>query len=166
MHFLFRVSLIGLKKAFYILLLPGLFAQPYFTTNEEVVHIESFKRGKEIAVYFHLNQKYGIQKGPLHAIYLYELKKNHIEQKNIKDKIKYAGKLIQMKKTFEGETASKNNKYFSSVLPMQFSLKQKKTKQISSSSNTQKKYALKGKIFYCSFKKGFCSVHTFEKLIP
>ena len=127
-----------------------------FSARSSVVRIEPALSENQIQLKLFLTAGYGIQKGSLHQIDLYVLSPQHEQSKELDEKIKKHGRLVQTQKSLSGITARQNKKYFSLLKPIVF----KKPKNISSD------YIVQGKLFYCSFQDGFCSIYPFQLLIP
>ena len=123
--------------------------------RSSVVRIEPALSKNQIQLKLFLTSGYGLQKGSLHQIDLYVLSPRHEQSKELDEKIKKHGRLVQTQKSLSGITARQNKKYFSLLKPIVF----KKP------GNTSSDYIVQGKLFYCSFQDGFCSTYPFQILI-
>ena len=136
-----------------------------FSTNilplnnkEEVIQVEAIKNNSTIEVYFSYPKNYGVQVGNLNLLSLYTLKNDHrsdVRNNTNEYKISKYGTLFKSQKSFLGILSTENKKYYSSVFPIKFNI-----------NNEKVNYVLTGKIFYCAFDIGLCSVQKVDIFIP
>ena len=128
-----------------------------FSIRDDFIRVESslLKKKNKIQVQIFFAPEYGIQKKPMHQINLYRLSNRHKKADEISEKIEKYGQLIQTRKHLKGLVSPKDKNYFSSLNKIYFDLPHK----------NKSGYAVDGKLFYCSFLRGVCSVYKFQSLI-
>ncbi|MDH4263817.1 MAG: hypothetical protein OEV78_12310 [Spirochaetia bacterium] len=150
MKFYFNRSLVFLNV---LVLTGGLFA---LGSNGKAVTINVQNQDKFLEVEMKIKKDFGIQKKGPHEIVIYSLDKNYTKENDPSKVISEYGKKIQEIKPLKlsGETAKKDNEYFSAVNKFQVPV------------STKGDVAIKAKIYYCSFTDSFCSVDVVYAIIP
>lgn len=123
-----------------------------FNLGPEAVSATAMKTDNGISVQYRVEKGYGIQKKGPHQITVFALKQGHQLTASISEKINKYGTEVALKKeiSFSGETAEQDKEYFSTVEPYKIEVKEAGADA----------YAVKGRIFFCSFSDKFCSAQT------
>lgn len=125
----------------------------------KAVDISPQVENNSLSLFLKVHDGYGVQKKGKHVFFLYALNEaspNYNGNDSLKTKIQKAATPIEALTKVTGETAQEDEKYYSTLYPLKFMEKLQ----------DNKKYALKAKIYVCSFANGFCSVQNEFIAIP
>ncbi len=138
-----------------LLLMPVMALAQWNFGGEKVVKVEAFRSNKQVMVNLFPKKGYGVQKKAPNKVILYKLKPGHHKAKTVKEKVRLFGKHVGTVTRFRGKTAKEDKKYFSRVNSLIF-------RQQDFSKGD---YILESRLYYCSFKDGFCSVQASKQQV-